>query len=335
MPLPFIPVAIALGGAALFGAKKGYDGYSNLSDAKKMDEESQAVYKQQERLLDNARVSTNRQLEDLGRAKIAIYTEGSVSRFIEVASQIKNMPDKELDGLFEQAKPVSEVLQELKNTRVHFVELAGGMLASAGTGALASIGALGSVSFFAAAGTGTAISALSGVAATNATLAWLGGGTLAAGGFGMAGGMAMIGGIAVAPMILVGGWLMASKGEKALEQAKENRAKVEAFVNSVKAICTNLELISRTSSMMTSILHQMDELFGEYVDRLDSLVSVNDDYRAYTEQEKSLVKNCFLFNQHMVDLVETKLMDQEGSFIQDAVKNIEANSAFIEKMNSL
>lgn len=335
MPLPFIPVAIALAGGALFGAKKGYDGYSNFSDAKKMDEESQGAYKHYERFLDDTRVSTNRQLEDLGRAKIAIYTNGSVARFIDVATRIKNMPEKELEGLLEQAKPVSEVLQELKEARVHFVELAGGVLASAGTGALASIGALGSVSLFAAAGTGTAISALSGAAATNATLAWLGGGALYAGGFGMAGGMAMIGGIAVAPMILVGGWLMASKGKKALEQAKENRAKVDGYINSVKAICTNLGLISRAAAMMTSVLHQMDELFGEYVNKLDALVSVNDDYRTYMDQEKSLVKNCFLFNQHVENLIETKLMDQEGSFIQEAVENIEANTAFIEKMNNI
>ena len=47
------------------------------------------------------------------------------------------------------------------------------------------------------ASTGTAISSLSGVAATNATLAWLGGGTLAAGGLGMAGGAIVLGAICI------------------------------------------------------------------------------------------------------------------------------------------
>lgn len=46
---------------------------------------------------------------------------------------------------------------------------------------------------FGAASTGTAISSLSGAAATNATLAWLGGGSLAAGGGGMAAGTAVLG----------------------------------------------------------------------------------------------------------------------------------------------
>lgn len=46
---------------------------------------------------------------------------------------------------------------------------------------------------FGAASTGTAISSLSGAAATNATLAWLGGGSLAAGGGGMAAGSVVLG----------------------------------------------------------------------------------------------------------------------------------------------
>lgn len=335
MPLPFIPVAIALGAGALFGVKKGYDGYSDMSSAKDMDTYSRKLQDENEKLLENTRLSTNKTLEYLGKTKIAIYTERSVARFIIVASNIKNMPDKELEGLLEQAKPVAEVLHDLKNIQVQLTEIAGGLLASAGTGTLASLGALGGVGTFAAAGTGTAIASLSGVAATNATLAWLGGGTLAAGGFGMAGGMAMIGGIAVAPMLLVGGFLMASKGEKALEQAKENRSKVEAYVKSVNAICTNLNLISKGATLMTTVVEQMDELFDEYVNKLDAIVSVNDDYRTYDNETKTLVKNCFLFNQHMENLVDTRLIDQEGSFIKDAVANIKANAAFIEKMNNI
>ncbi len=56
----------------------------------------------------------------------------------------------------------------------------------------------------ATAGTGAAISSLSGAAATNATLAWLGGGTVASGGGGMAIGAAVAGGIVVIAVVGVG-----------------------------------------------------------------------------------------------------------------------------------
>lgn len=74
--------------------------------------------------------------------------------------------------------------------KISAVEIAGGAMvvggASAGT-AVTIASTLG-----AAASTGTAISSLSGAAATNATLAWLGGGTVAAGGGGIAAGTAII-----------------------------------------------------------------------------------------------------------------------------------------------
>ena len=74
--------------------------------------------------------------------------------------------------------------------------IAGGIGAAAGT--LASATALGLVATFGTAGTGTAIASLSGAAATNATLAWIGGGTLAAGGGGVAAGATiMTGGVAL------------------------------------------------------------------------------------------------------------------------------------------
>ena len=63
------------------------------------------------------------------------------------------------------------------------------------------LGAVGLATGIGTAGTGAAISGLSGAAATNATLAWLGGGTIASGGFGMAGGMVVLGGIAALPVI--------------------------------------------------------------------------------------------------------------------------------------
>jgi hypothetical protein len=78
--------------------------------------------------------------------------------------------------------------------------IAGGIGAAAGT--LASATAFSLVATFGTASTGTAIASLSGAAATNATLAWIGGGTLAAGG----------GGVAAGTTILTGGTALIAIG---------------------------------------------------------------------------------------------------------------------------
>lgn len=53
---------------------------------------------------------------------------------------------------------------------------------------------------------------MSGVAATNATLAWLGGGSLATGGLGMAGGAIVLGSVVAAPAIFICGFAIAGEG---------------------------------------------------------------------------------------------------------------------------
>jgi hypothetical protein len=61
-----------------------------------------------------------------------------------------------------------------------------------GAGAAASALTLGLVSTYATTGTGVAISSLSGASATSASMAWLGGGSVAGGGMGVAGGTVVL-----------------------------------------------------------------------------------------------------------------------------------------------
>jgi hypothetical protein len=95
------------------------------------------------------------------------------------------------------------------------IGLAGGF-GALGAAASAQGADLWGVSTFAAASTGTAISGLSGAAATNATLAWLGGGTLAAGGGGMAAGAVVLNMIMFAPGVLIAGLTVGVLGAVAI-----------------------------------------------------------------------------------------------------------------------
>src|SRR5919205_1345376 len=74
-------------------------------------------------------------------------------------------------------------------------ESAAGGIAGVGVGAGTAAGVFAAVSALATASTGTTIASLAGAAASSATLAWLGGGSLAAGGMGIAGGTAVLTGV--------------------------------------------------------------------------------------------------------------------------------------------
>lgn len=135
--------------------------------------------------------------------------------------------------------------EKLKTDVLNIKNVIGGGVASLVGGALAGFGAYGGVGLLATASTGTAISTLSGAAATNATLAWLGGGSLASGGLGVAGGTMVLGGLVTGPALAVAVWVMASSAEKAKNDAYTNLNKARAIEKSNKTIILQLEKVSR------------------------------------------------------------------------------------------
>jgi hypothetical protein len=110
------------------------------------------------------------------------------------------------------------------------------------------------VAAYGSASTGTAIAGLSGAAAQNATLAWLGGGSIAAGGGGMALGAVALSAVAIGPAILVGGFVMNGKGEKALTDAQRYCAEVDASVQEQERLRTRLTLVDERVQELHNVL---------------------------------------------------------------------------------
>lgn len=101
-------------------------------------------------------------------------------------------------------------LDQIKKVEISATSFLASMAGGAATGGVTSFAVYSGVMAFAAASTGTPIAALSGAAAYNATMAAIGGGSLAAGGFGMAGGAAILGSVAAAPVLAIIGTFLCS-----------------------------------------------------------------------------------------------------------------------------
>lgn len=92
------------------------------------------------------------------------------------------------------------------------------------TGAGSALGTWALVSTFGIASTGTAIGGISGIAATNASLALLGGGTLAAGGGGVAAGTVTLTGIFIIPTIVFTGIFSHLSANKKIQRMSDDMA---------------------------------------------------------------------------------------------------------------
>lgn len=212
-------------------------------------------------------------------------------------------------------------------------EIVGGGIAALGSGGLAGLAAYGSVGLLGTASTGTAIGSLGGVAATNATLAWLGGGSLAAGGLGMAGGTVVLGGLVAGPVLAVGGMMLASKAEAAKYDAYANYDNAKLAAEQMESAKVATKGIERRFNEINSVLNALNDKFLPLLSSLEDLVLANDNYSTYSEIDKKGVFMAASIAKTIKSIMETPLIDNMGVLTPDSTKAValaEQSLAFIE-----
>ena len=191
MPLPFVIAGFAVA-AGFYGIKKGISAIRDRNSAREINDQANKIYDDAKKSLELCRERTNGKLEVLGQQKLLLYKE-TLSPFVETFSRIKNVNFDEKDTPSDCLEEVStEEMMEIRELVLRMEEVTGGVVGSLATGTLTAVATYGGVGLLASASTGTAIASLSGAASTSATLAWLGGGSLATGGFGMVGGVIIL-----------------------------------------------------------------------------------------------------------------------------------------------
>ena len=287
MALPLILIGTAIVGAAGAGVAAGVSAMDDFDEAKERNEEAKRTLKRAKESLKKQRRKTQEGLEYLGRQKVHLHESG-LKPFVDTFSRIKNVDYAGL-ALGEDLQVTEVEILDIQRT-VAEVEDFIGAGAALGTAAVAAFATYGSVGLLGTASTGTAIAGLSGAAAKSATLAWLGGGALAAGGLGMAGGTAVLGGIVAAPVLLIGGLVMASKAADALADAESNleKAKVSAETMETAEVAADAILQKANEAREVLVALQGDHLDGA-LPKLERLVSTNDDYSTYDDEQQHLV----------------------------------------------
>jgi len=309
-----VPIIIGLGAAAVsaYGVKKGVDAKGDFDSAKKMNRQANEIYESaQERLETNRELAQNA-LEQLGETKLSIYNDSIIS-FVKSFQKIKNIDFQELniDGESMTPPDVSE-LKQLCDSSLQLQDAVKGGVTALGAGGLAGFAAYGSVGTLATASTGTAIGSLSGAAATNATLAWLGGGSLASGGMGVAGGTTVLGGIVAAPVLAVGGMILASKAEAAKEDAYSNRLKAELAAEQMETAMTVTSAIEKQFIDMDRVLNKLNDIFQPLYAVFQELVERSVNYLQYSKIDKKCVYATVATIQTLKMLLDTPMLNDEG-----------------------
>lgn len=318
MPLPFI-LAGAAAVAAGYGAKKGYDGYQDKSEANDILESSKRKYNQEKEAFDHVNDTTNESLALLGKLQLQIGNDFKEFRTIadKLLKQINDSKSKDIAVDFPQHK-----LDKIDGLALSTTAYLGKVAGAGAAGAAAAYAVYGGVMALAAASTGTPIAALSGAAAYNATMAAIGGGSLAAGGFGMAGGAMVLGGVVAAPIIAIAGWAFASHAEEALSDARRTRNEVNDAVNKMQK---GSQQLTKTRQYVEQIYAETNRLylvFGEYFDSLkamDQLIKVGTNIDSLSEDIIQIISNGYKLAAILTDIITTPLfkpkLDDNGQVV--------------------
>lgn len=200
---------------------------------------------------------------------------------------------------------------------------AGGFAASGAT--TAAVMALGTAS------TGTAISALSGAAATNATLAALGGGSLAAGGGGIALGTTILGAATLGVGLLVGGVIFSCTGSKLSSKADEAWEQMISNERKINDICNYLYDLQRTAERYNATLLRMRSLYLKQLTKMRNIIESYSEKRVnwhnLSMEEQLIIENMVLIVGVLYNMCKVKLVRKSNSSDQNIINKTEISKA--------
>lgn len=303
-------------GGGVGGVIAGGVGISDINDAKKKVEKAKLHYQRETDITERQRKAVMERAETYAdyikhlhqstltpvREFLSSIGQSSKAKIIKVLKEVGVNIDSMSDFSVEVFDPIEDLLSLMGAG-------ATGYAASAGTVAL--VGLLGTAS------TGAGIIGLSGAAATNATLAWLGGGALAAGGGGMAAGAAVLGGITVAPALLIIGFSLASKGEKALTQSVEFEKNVNKEIAKMKITREFLSGAITRMNELDELLTELDTRAHYHFNSLNSKTFDIDNAEDLANLQKTL-----LFVTGMSEIIQTPPLDSSGNIAEGGEKII-------------
>lgn len=305
MPLPFlIPVIVALTSAGL-GA--GGVGIAKHNRASGLIEKAKTTHQHHIASYHQACEITARHLADYGELKVTL-DQGNLQQLRDYITANGHTVEA---TVLEHLEAIDMPLPDLTDpeTTAALEGLISGALKSVAVGTGVRSGVLTLVGAFGTASTGTPIAALHGVAVTNASLAALGGGSLATGGGGVALGGALLGGATLAPAVLIAGLALLSKGEKSMTTARDYAARAAVANADLDARIAYQPAVHIRIAELTDAAHQLDRNLEQVLDVLDSLPLERSSLPTF--------QRAMLLATSLVELLKLPVLNHDGSINPD------------------
>ena len=304
----------------------GVRGFQDRESSKTIKEACEDYYKNAQDLTEHERNNLNAFIRNFGKYRLDAL-QGTTGRFLGI---LKDMKKENLLKEYWILKKVGVNVDSIQQMEAIDMNVSKALLSTAKVGALSVAAAMGTptfvtgtVSALATASTGTAISTLSGAAATNATLAWLGGGSLATGGGGVAVGATVLSGLTITATAGVGiaalGIIASKYYAKKLTEVKEFQKNVEEKVAQMESLWDLLLQIEKRTFELTKVTHNLEI---RILKELKYLEPLSVDYDTNNEFYNCIFQRVALLAKSMSELAQTPLLDSFGNVSSESSRII-------------
>ena len=143
-------------------------------------------------------------------------------------------------------------------------------------------------------------------------------------------GTLVLGGDTLGAGLLAGGFILSTKGDKALEEA--NTLLEEVLENEKKAngICEFLDELCYASMIYIMSLKKVEKIYRSYINDLEHMMHVKTDRNYFTEHEKFITENAVLLVQLLYSTCKVSMVHKsEGPKHKQTVNNV--NTDEVEK----
>lgn len=312
MPLPLVPIALigsgvvtAVGGGVNLGR-----GYHKLRQARHQTDKDTRRYKGALSTTKRAVKETNGRARDYG-AQQESSVDAVVHRMADFLRRHEQAVSERASELLEGVVVETQRVDGCTGGRLTPEGLVGHIAVTATATAATYTGIPLAVSTYGSASTGTAITQLGGAAAKNATMAWLGGGSLATGGGGIAVGTVALNFVTIGPSILVAGLVLNSNGEKALTEAAEYRTSVETSLNEQRQLRNRLVAVDQRILELRELLCEMTDRGVAALDELEA----HQPFDAHAHAEP--FRRALAYAISVRDIASTPLLEPDGDLASE------------------
>ncbi len=261
MPVPVLLIGAAV--ATVAGITSWLDGRGRKKTARNIYSRHRQRYESDLERCNKGLKKVNGDLEILGKRRLeSLGMLRLAAEFLRKAT----IRDRELDEEFGFSP---EILAKWEGPGMEVSNIICDATKSVTAGASAAVGVYSAVGAMGSASTGTAISTLSGAAAQKATLAWLGGGSLAAGGGGMAVGVITLGSLFVGPAALVSGFVEMSRAARFVTEVERKKAEMKVASVQIKQQIEMIEIYRHR-------IRELRESINETEKSLQRVIEVGD-----------------------------------------------------------